>query len=135
MKVITRSGQKEPVKFDLITNKITALASECKDYTSLGIPWKKLNVDPVFIAQKICSLIYDGITTAQLDDFSASFSATLFKKEPDYLILASRIAINNHHKNNKITFTELCNKLYKTCLLYTSPSPRDKRQSRMPSSA
>lgn len=117
MKVITRSGQKEPVKFDLITNKITALASECKDYTSLGIPWKKLNVDPVFIAQKICSLIYDGITTAQLDDFSASFSATLFKKEPDYLILASRIAINNHHKNNKITFTELCNKLYKTGIL------------------
>ena len=25
--------------------------------------------------------------------------------------------------------------LHKTCLLYTSPSPRDKRQSRMPSSA
>ena len=25
--------------------------------------------------------------------------------------------------------------LLKTCLLYTSPSPRDKRQSRMPSSA
>ena len=25
--------------------------------------------------------------------------------------------------------------MYKTCLLYTSPSPRDKRQSRMPSSA
>ena len=25
--------------------------------------------------------------------------------------------------------------LYSTCLLYTSPSPRDKRQSRMPSSA
>ena len=24
---------------------------------------------------------------------------------------------------------------YETCLLYTSPSPRDKRQSRMPSSA
>ena len=117
MRVITRSGQKEPVKFDLITNKITALASECKDYTTIGIPWKKLNVDPVFIAQKICSLIYDGITTAQLDDFSASFSATLFKKEPDYLILASRIAINNHHKNNKITFTELCNNLYDTGIL------------------
>ena len=25
--------------------------------------------------------------------------------------------------------------IYGTCLLYTSPSPRDKRQSRMPSSA
>jgi ribonucleoside-diphosphate reductase alpha chain len=117
MKVITRSGQKEPVKFDLITNKIERLASECKDYTTLGIPWKKLNVDPVFIAQKICSLIYDGITTTQLDDFSASFAATLFKNEPDYLILASRIAINNHHKNNKVTFNKLCNKLYETGIL------------------
>ena len=27
------------------------------------------------------------------------------------------------------------NNVYVTCLLYTSPSPRDKRQSRMPSSA
>ena len=26
-------------------------------------------------------------------------------------------------------------RLYEPCLLYTSPSPRDKRQSRMPSSA
>ena len=32
----------------------------------------------------------------------------------------------------KESFNEL---LPKTCLLYTSPSPRDKRQSRMPSSA
>ena len=28
-----------------------------------------------------------------------------------------------------------CSVLFQTCLLYTSPSPRDKRQSRMPSSA
>ena len=28
-----------------------------------------------------------------------------------------------------------CDGSHKTCLLYTSPSPRDKRQSRMPSSA
>ena len=30
---------------------------------------------------------------------------------------------------------ELVKKLHNNCLLYTSPSPRDKRQSRMPSSA
>ena len=29
----------------------------------------------------------------------------------------------------------IANRLFKACLLYTSPSPRDKRQSRMPSSA
>ena len=32
-------------------------------------------------------------------------------------------------------FKEIENDLSKDCLLYTSPSPRDKRQSRMPSSA
>ena len=31
--------------------------------------------------------------------------------------------------------TKIASKLCRTCLLYTSPSPRDKRQSRMPSSA
>ena len=30
---------------------------------------------------------------------------------------------------------DLINRLNRSCLLYTSPSPRDKRQSRMPSSA
>ena len=40
--------------------------------------------------------------------------------------------------NNK--FSELFERIYEpvihsVCLLYTSPSPRDKRQSRMPSSA
>ena len=34
----------------------------------------------------------------------------------------SRVEASNYEPNN-------------TCLLYTSPSPRDKRQSRMPSSA
>ena len=39
-----------------------------------------------------------------------------------------------------VALTDLSNlfgliKFYKGCLLYTSPSPRDKRQSRMPSSA
>ena len=32
-------------------------------------------------------------------------------------------------------FARSLNRIFDTCLLYTSPSPRDKRQSRMPSSA
>ena len=32
-------------------------------------------------------------------------------------------------------FAEMVGAKYALCLLYTSPSPRDKRQSRMPSSA
>jgi ribonucleoside-diphosphate reductase alpha subunit len=98
MKVITRSGNKEDVRFDLITDKI-------KNLSDTDDRWgKKLNTDPVFVAQNICSLIYDGITTTELDEFAASFSATLFKNDPDYLILASRISINNHHKNTESCF-------------------------------
>ena len=35
-------------------------------------------------------------------------------------------------RNARVTALQV---LYEVCLLYTSPSPRDKRQSRMPSSA
>ena len=43
------------------------------------------------------------------------------------LFMAKRL----REKQVKVIFLELC----EDCLLYTSPSPRDKRQSRMPSSA
>ena len=104
MKVITRSGNKEDVRFDLITEKIKELSNE-------GLWGTKLNTDPVFVAQNICSLIYDGISTTELDDFAASFSATLFKNDPDYLILAGRIAVNNHHKNTNYCFSDVMTKL------------------------
>lgn len=110
MKVITRSGKSEDVRFDFITAKLSNLSKENK----LG---RKLNIDPVFIAQNICTLIYDGITTSELDDFSASFSATLFKNDPDYLILASRIAINNHHKNTLCSFYETMQEFYKHSII------------------
>jgi len=104
MKVITRRGNKEDVRFDLITAKIKELSED-----NLWGP--SLNTDAVFVAQNICSLIYDGITTTELDDFAASFSATLFKNDPDYLILSGRIAINNHHKNTSNSFCEVTSNL------------------------
>ena len=106
MKVITRSGQTEEVRFDLITEKIKKLAD------SDPLWGKKLDIDPVFIAQNICSLIYNGITTTELDEFSANFAATMFKVNPDYLTLASRIVVNNHHKNTSSSFVECVTNLY-----------------------
>ena len=46
----------------------------------------------------------------------------------------NRFPRNYHTNNNHDNFHTSRNK-YNNCLLYTSPSPRDKRQSRMPSSA
>ncbi len=105
MKIITRSGKEEEVKFDLITQKIADLSQE---HDSWG---RKLNIDAVLIAQNICGVIHDKITTTELDNFSANLSATLFKEDPDYLILAGRIAINNHHKNTSSDFLEVMTEL------------------------
>ena len=98
MKVITRSGQEEDVRFDLITDKIKRLAK---------VNGRDLNIDPIYVAQNVCSLIHDKITTSELDEFTASFAATLFKKHPDYLILASNVAIDNHHKNTNCDFCQV----------------------------
>jgi ribonucleoside-diphosphate reductase alpha subunit len=111
MKVVTRSGQTEEVRFDLITDKIKKLS----EYNEI---WgKKLEIDPVFISQNICTLIYNGITTTELDEFSANFAATMFKNDPDYLILASRISVNNHHKNTSSSFVECVKNLYEENIL------------------
>ena len=45
-----------------------------------------------------------------------------------------RVTFDNVHKNTILT-KGLDLKLYTDCLLYTSPSPRDRQKSRMPSSA
>ena len=43
--------------------------------------------------------------------------------------------INESKKLTYIEFHEVVNKISNYCLLYTSPSPRDRQKSRMPSSA
>ena len=47
------------------------------------------------------------------------------------------IAIDGRCASGKTTLAAMVQKLYgsKNCLLYTSPSPRDRTRSRMPSSA
>ena len=49
--------------------------------------------------------------------------------DPSFQLTAKLVKGENQFQNRKF------GKSLKTCLLYTSPSPRDKRQSRMPSSA
>ena len=49
---------------------------------------------------------------------------------PDYIENAAKANLAKADAISQVGFTP-----YYGCLLYTSPSPRDKRQSRMPSSA
>ena len=48
---------------------------------------------------------------------------------------AERFGLDTYPNQLEIITAEQMMDAYSSCLLYTSPSPRDKRQSRMPSSA
>ena len=86
MKVIKRNGKSEEVRFDLITDRIKTLLQP------------DLNIDPIPIAQKVTSRLRDNMTTRELDDLSSQICMNLSEKNPEYGVLAARIAIDNHQK-------------------------------------
>lgn len=94
MKVVKRNGTLEDVSFDKVLTRIQ-LAS------------KDLEVNPTIIAQRTLLRIYDGVKTSELDELASQLSVSLVTTNPDYGILASRIAISNHHRNTSDKFTDV----------------------------
>jgi ribonucleoside-diphosphate reductase alpha chain len=101
MFVTKRDGRREEVSFDKVLHRIQTLA--------VGLE----HVNPVLVAQKVCSQIHDGIQTAELDDFAAETAAMMVgRAHPNYGKLAACIAIDNHHKNTPPTFAECVDALF-----------------------
>jgi ribonucleoside-diphosphate reductase alpha chain len=101
MFVTKRDGRREEVSFDKVLHRIQTLA--------VGLE----HVNPVLVAQKVCSQIHDGIQTAELDDFAAETAAMMVgRAHPNYGKLAACIAIDNHHKNTPATFAECVDALF-----------------------
>ena len=101
MYVTKRDGRREEVSFDKVLHRIQTLA--------VGLD----HVNPVLVAQKVCSQIHDGIQTAELDDFAAETAAMMVgRAHPNYGKLAACIAIDNHHKNTPETFAECVTALF-----------------------
>ena len=107
MYVIKRDGRRESVKFDKVTARIERL---CYGLDSFF-------VQPVEVAMKVVSGIYDGVTTSELDNLAAETAASMTTKHPDYATLAARIAISNLHKNTLKSFSGTMKMLYQ----YTDP--------------
>ncbi len=112
MFVQTRSGKKEPVKFDKITLRIQKL--------TYGLNTEF--VDAMEVAKRTIQGLFDGITTEELDNLSAEVAAYMTSTHPDYSKLAGRIAVANLHRKTSDSFIETINSLYNYTDKYTKVS-------------
>lgn len=97
--VLKRDGRREEVQFDKVQRRIKNKSNN-------------LSVNPSLIAQRVCSRIYDGVTTAELDELAAQICTSYATEHPDYGELANRIIISNNHKTTAKTFKDAVNLLY-----------------------
>lgn len=79
MQVRKRNGDAEPVD----VNKIVRAIDRCSDDLS--------EVDPMRVATRTISGLYDGATTAELDRLSIQTAAEMIGEEPQYSQLAARL--------------------------------------------
>jgi ribonucleotide reductase alpha subunit len=99
MNVTKRNGELETVSFDKILKRMKRQGPEIKvNYTAL--------------AMKVIDQLYDGISTAKIDELSAEQCASMASVHPDYNTLAGRIIVSSHQKNTQESFTEVMTNLY-----------------------
>ena len=103
MNVIKRNGDEELVSFDKILKRVRYLSSTPT----------VLSVDPHMITQKVISSIKDKMTTTEIDNHTCECCANKITDHPDYGILATRIAVSNHHKNTPDCFSGIVESLYR----------------------
>src|SRR5690606_3529194 len=79
MRVRKRDGLLEPVDVTMIVRAVERWAGDLTD------------VDPLRVATKTISGLYDGATTAELDRLSIQTAAEMIGEEPQYSRLAARL--------------------------------------------
>ena len=95
-------------------------------------------IETLALKQRLATMRKTSVTRAVVKEVVARQSRTMIGAQLDPDVVRRRAELcdgpdeaEEDGKGNKSTTTGDAD----TCLLYTSPSPRDKRQSRMPSSA
>ena len=103
MYVIKRDGNHEEVSFDKIFKRIKWLANN---------PTQLKHINVAELTQKVIQGLVNNIKTTDIDLHSAKLASSLGIKNYDYLTLASRIVVSNHHKNTLSTFSDKIELLY-----------------------
>jgi ribonucleoside-diphosphate reductase alpha chain len=79
MKVTKRNGSSEPVDLNKIVRAIQRHSEDLE------------HIDPMIVATRTISGIYDGATTSELDQLAIQTAASYIATEPEYSKLASRM--------------------------------------------
>ena len=101
MRVTKRDGTLKTVEFDKILRRVKILGNEA------GI---KINYTA--LTMKVIDQLFDGISTAKIDELSAEQCASMSSMHHEYNTLAGRIVVSNHHKNTSPSFTKVMTDLY-----------------------
>ena len=103
-----RDGTLVPVRVDDITDRLDAMCNVP--------PELDLVIDPFQITQEVVAKIHDGISTTEIDTFTADICANKAISHPHYGVLAARLVVSDNHKNIKCTtgllFSEAVEALY-----------------------
>lgn len=104
MYVTKRNGSKEECSFDKVLKRIKHLSHG-------------LDVNAHLVAQSVCSRIFSGVATWQLDELAAVTCSSMILQNPDYSNLAARIVISNHHKKTRDSFSLTSKILYENSMI------------------
>jgi ribonucleoside-diphosphate reductase alpha chain len=111
MDIIKRNGSREPLKLEKISSRIKKLTYGLNE-----------RVDPDIVSTKVVSGLYDGVSSAELDQLSSETAASMVTVHPDFGKLAARIAITALYKDVEKDFSVIAKKLYD----YINPKTGDK---------
>jgi ribonucleoside-diphosphate reductase subunit M1 len=104
MHVKKRNGTFQEVHLSKIEARIATLCN------TQGEPLTR--IDPILISQKVVNGLYEGVTTAELDQLAIETCAGMATKDPQYNLLAARIAVSNLHKQTPAKFSEAVSELF-----------------------
>lgn len=104
MNVIKRNGKVEAVNFEKIHKRINWLIKE--PYVLKHVNGTQLTID-------VIKGLIDNINTSDIDKHTAEVAASYGTTQREYLTLAGRIVINDHHKNTMNSFKDKVYQLYR----------------------
>lgn len=117
MKVKKRDGTLVPVRLDEITDRIASLSKDLDEKV----------IDPVKITLEVVEKIQDGISTSNIDSFTAEICHSKAIEHPHFNILASRLIIGDHQKTIQIManlkYSQVCQLLYNNTDQLGEPCP------------